>query len=351
MADGTSGAAITERAQAFLAELDDGQRERAMFGFPEDEQRRDWAYFPRDHAGLPLHDMTRGQRMKAHGLIAAGLSVHAHAQVTTIMGIESVLNVIENERLPHWRDPGRYFVSVFGTPGEGDWGWRLEGHHVNLNYTFAGGELAAVTPLFLGSNPASIRHGDVDVVRPCAEEEDTARELMASLDGEQRAAAMLSTTAPFDFVLVNAPDVPERQRPGEGGGGFPPITQAMAALPDAVKDALAFDRSAPTGLPAARMSDSQRDVLRRLVRVYVDRVPASEADARFAAIDLDALHFAWAGSLMPREAHYYRVQGGQLLIECDNTQDNANHVHTVWRDAAGDFGMDALRSHIARDHV
>lgn len=351
MAEPTTGETMTSRAQAFLAALSDEQRASATFGFPDNDTRRDWAYFPRDHTGLPLHDMDRGQQKLAHALLSSGLSLHAYAQATTIMGIESVLNEIEGRRLDHWRDPGRYFFRIFGAPGEGDWGWQTEGHHINLNYTFAGGELVSATPLFLGANPAAIRHGDSNVIRPCAEEEDLARELMGALEGDQRSAAILTANAPFDFVLVNAPGIPERMLPGEGGG-FPPIQAALAGMREADKQALAYERSAPKGVAASRMTDRQREVLRRLIGVYTDRVPPLEAAARFAEIDtaFDGLHFAWAGSLTPLEGHYYRVQGPSLLIEYDNTQDGANHVHTVWRDVAHDFGMDALRAHLQQHH-
>jgi hypothetical protein len=162
-----------------LGALDAPQRAKVQYAF-DDAQRVDWAYFPRQHPGLPLHEMDIRQQKLAHALLAASLSLPAYAQATAIMALESVLNLLEARRADAVRDPGRYFVSVYGTPASGLWSWRFEGHHVCLNFTFAGDELLAPTPIFFGANPAEVRHGHAVVTRPCAAEEDAGRELLAS---------------------------------------------------------------------------------------------------------------------------------------------------------------------------
>ena len=195
-------APMTEAASAWLDALQPEQRAKASFPFDDEAERTSWAYFPRNHAGLPLHEMDISQQKLAHVLISSALNLHAYAKVCAIMALESVLNRIEDRRGDAVRDPGRYFLSVFGAPGGERWGWRLEGHHVALNFTFADGDLIAHTPLFLGANPAEVRHGDHAAIRPCAEEEDVARELLASLDADRRRIAVIADHAPPDFVLA-----------------------------------------------------------------------------------------------------------------------------------------------------
>jgi hypothetical protein len=339
-------------AARYLGSLSSEQREKTQFGFPEDEARRDWAYFPRAHAGLPLHDMDRAQQKAAHGLISAGLGLMAYGKVTSIIGLESVLNLLEEGRMDVFRDPGRYFMSIFGEPGPDSWGCRIEGHHVCLNYTIVGGEVVSMTPNFLGANPASVRHGELDVVRPCAEEEDLGRELLSSLDEGQRAVAVLSEVAPPDLVLANAPTVPDACEPGAVGTA-PQIGPRVEDMPDGARAAVAFKRGAPKGLVGREMTAGQRELLQRLVSAYVERQPDALARIGMDAVrsGLEGLHFAWAGGTERFQGHYYRVQGGSLLIEYDCTQDDANHVHAVLRDMERDFGDDALRRHLARDHA
>jgi hypothetical protein len=288
------------------------------------------------------------QQKRAHALIALSLSRHAYGKVTTIMGLESVLNDIEGRAADAVRDPGRYLLSVFGPPGGDPWGWRLEGHHVCLNFTLAGGDLVSPLPLFLGANPAEVRHGDTPIIRPCGEEEDVARELLSSLDAEQRRAAILCERAPPDFVLTNAPLVPDTCLPGELA---PPLLARLfeGMRPDD-REALRLAVATPQGLPAPRMDAGQRDLLRRLIDVYVDRLPQPLAAIERARIDEDVVHFAWAGGERRREGHYYRLHGPSFLVEYDNTQDGANHVHAVWRSPDRDFGRDLLRLHVDAAH-
>ena len=343
-----------ESAAAFLEGLDAGRRAKASFAFEDAEERTSWAYFPRDHHGLPFLEMTPREQKLAHALIAGAVSLPAYAKVTAIMALESVLNEIEGRTRDGARDPGRYFLSVFGAPGDERWGWRLEGHHVCLNFTLVDGEIVSPTPIFLGANPAEVGDGRTAATRPCAAEEDAARELLASLDAEQRSAAVVCDVAPPDFVLANLPRVPPSAAPGEH---LPPLMRslpqaraAFEAMTDADKEALRFDQERPVGLAAPAMSAAQRRLLSDLVDVYVGRLPASLASLERERIDIDSVHFAWAGETERRRGHYYRLQSPSFLVEYDNTQDGANHVHAVWRSPDRDFGYDALRAHVRNGH-
>ena len=340
---------VGEAAVAFLDALDGAQRAKASFAFDDAAERTSWAYFPRDHHGLPLLEMTPRQQKLAHALIAGALSLPAYAKVTTIMGLESVLNEIEGRQRDAARDPGRYFVSVFGQPGNERWGWRLEGHHVCLNFTLLDGEIVSPTPIFLGANPAEVRHGATPATRPCAEEEDAARELLASLDGEQRRAAVICDVAPPDFVLTNLSRVPETYAPGDAGA-MPFVAPLFERMPADQREAVRFERARPLGLAASAMTAAQRKLLAELMDVYVERLPEPLASLERGQIDVAAVHFAWAGETERRRGHYYRLQSPSFLVEYDNTQDGANHVHAAWRSPARDFGYDALREHVGREH-
>jgi hypothetical protein len=337
-----------EAAGAVVAALDADQQARATFAFDDEGERTSWAYFPRNHPGLPLHAMDLAQQKSVHRLLTAALSLPAYAKVCAIMSLESVLNEIEQRIGDRVRDPGRYFISIFGAPGEARWGWRFEGHHVALNFTFEHGELFAATPLFLGANPAAVRHGDVAVIRPCGEEEDAARALMEMLDTDQRRAAIICDVAPPDFVLMNLPLVPPRAEPGEAGA-LPLIQDRFMALAGDHRAALAIERDAPRGIPSSALRADQRRALEQLIEVYVHRLPEALHTTERARIG-DDVWFAWAGAPTRREGHYYRLQSPSFLVEYDNTQDDANHVHAVWRDPTRDFGIDALRRHVASGH-
>jgi hypothetical protein len=308
---------MAEAAARWLASLDPAQRAKAAFGFPDDAERTRWYYTPTERGGLPLAEMGPTQQRLAHRLVASGLSEAGYATAATIMGLENVLDAKEGWRrgydgrtVPHrGRDPQLYFVSVFGDPGAGPWGWRVGGHHVALNWTLAGDGRLSASPLFFGANPALTRLVGPGVLRPLAGEEDLGRALLASLAPDQRAKAVVSEVAPDDILERNR----SRVEPGQ-----------------------------PDGLPATGMLPQQRTLLEGLVRLYLDRLPAELAAAEAAQVVGEAgerLHFAWAGPADPGQPHYYRVQGPRLLIEYDNVQDGANHVHSVWRVPGGDFGQ------------
>jgi hypothetical protein len=308
---------MAEAAARWLASLDPAQRAKAAFGFPDDAERTRWYYTPTERGGLPLAEMGPTQQRLAHRLVASGLSEGGYATAATIMGLENVLDAKEGWRrgydgraVPHrGRDPQLYFVSVFGDPGAGSWGWRVGGHHVALNWTVAGDGRLSASPLFLGANPALTRLVGPGVLRPLAGEEDLGRALLAALAPDQRARAVVSEVAPDDILQRNRARV---------------------------------ELGRPDGLAATAMLPQQRALLEGLVRHYLDRLPEAVAAAEAARVvggSGDRLHFAWAGGAEPGQPHYYRVQGPRLLIEYDNVQNGVNHVHAVWRDPGGDFGQ------------
>jgi Protein of unknown function (DUF3500) len=304
-------------AADWLASLEPARRAKAAYPFPATAERTRWYYTPTERGGLPLAEMGPIQQRLAHRLVASGLSEGGYATAATIMGLENVLDAREGWRrgydgraVPHrGRDPQLYFVSVFGDPGAGSWGWRVGGHHLALNYTVAEDGGISASPLFLGANPALARLVGPGVLRPLAAEEDLGRELLDSLAPDQRAAATLAPEAPGDILQGNRPAV----RVGR-----------------------------PEGLAAAAMLPQQRALLEALVGQYLGRLPAELARAeaeRVAGERLEAVHFGWAGGAEPGQPHYYRLQGPRLLVEYDNVQNGANHVHSVWRDPEGDFGQ------------
>jgi hypothetical protein len=308
---------MAEAASDWLASLPPAQRAKASYPFPATEERTRWFYTPNEQGGLPLAEMDPVHQRLAHRLTASGLSEGGYAAASTIMGLENALDAVEGWRRRYpgragpnrGRDPLLYFVSIFGEPGSGSWGWRVGGHHVALNYTVVDGRRLSASPLFLGANPALTRLVGPGVLRALAAEEDLARELLGSLAPDQRRRAVLSPVAPDDLVQSNRP-----------------VVQV----------------GPPEGLAAARMLPRQREQLLALLHQYLGRLPdpvAAVEAGRISGDALDAVHFAWAGGAEPGQPHYYRLQGPRLLIEYDNVQNGANHVHSVWRDPLGDFGQ------------
>ena len=303
-----------EAARNFLAALTPDQRAKALLPF-EGDQRKDWHFIPKERKGVPLKDLEPWQQHLAHAFISAGLSQRGYIKTTTIMSLEEILRAAQGSRGPA-RDPDLYYISIFGDPGaDGPWGWSLEGHHVSLNFTVVGDSMIATTPAFFGSNPAEVMDGPRKGLRVLGREEDLARSLLLSLNPEQRAMAVIAAEAPRDIATANQ----IRVQPLE-----------------------------PKGLPASRMGSEQVQVLITLLEEYANSMPAALTEERMAKMrsaDLETVMFAWAGSAERGKPHYYRVQGPEFLVEYDNTQGNANHVHSVWRDFDGDFGEDILTHH------
>ncbi|MEY4173915.1 MAG: hypothetical protein RI900_1080 [Actinomycetota bacterium] len=368
-------ARMADLAVAFADSLDEAQRTAAMWPFDAAEERVRWYYTPTDHGGLPLSAMRPRQQQLAHRLLASGLSEAGYVTAATIIGLDNVLDRVEGY-VATWgrergRDPGLYYLRIFGDPaGDGPWGWRFGGHHVSVQHVVVDGEVVASTPCFLGADPASSPLLGPHLLRPLAGAEDLGRELVRSLDGGQLAVALLTPVAPVDLVGANRPvygagdgdlplplgDVWRGRFDGELGERVDAIQRMAEAAAGLTAEHLEAVRltSVPRGIAASALHSSQREVLRALLDTYVRRIPddlADEEAAKYASdAGLDALSFAWAGSLQPGEGHYYRVQGIELLAEYDNTQRGANHVHTVWRNPRLDFGADVLRQHYERGH-
>jgi hypothetical protein len=315
---------MAEAATAFLDSLGSGQRARASFAFSGDE-RYQWSYTPGPRNGLALQAMTIAQRRAALRLFDAGLSARGAASAQQIIALESILR--ETERIEQIlsgedRDPELYYFSVFGTPGRSaPWGWRASGHHLALNFAVVGDALVSPTPLFFGANPAEVHHGPARGLRILAAEEELARALLGSLEAGQTRLAIVDPVAPADILTKN---------------------YRMA------------DRMAvPHGIAYARLAGEQRGHLVSLVRHYIERAAgevSAHAWARIERAGLDELTFAWAGSQERGQAHYYAVKGPTFLIEYDNTQNNANHIHSVGRDFAHDWDEDVLANHYSHVH-
>jgi len=323
-----SSSAMASAATKFLDSLTPEQRQEATFAFNADERLR-WHFIPTEmypRKGLLVKQMTEPQRRLAHDLLKAGLSQRGYMTASQIMDLETVLDGIEAAQRtretsprgqPLVRDPEKYFFSIFGTPSTHDtWGWRVEGHHVSLHFNVVNGSLVAAAPTFFGSNPAEVREGPKKGLRILGAEEDGARALVESLDASQREKAIFRKEAPGDI-----------------------ITMANVKI----------DPLAPEGIPMSALNANQRALLTKLIDVYTGYMAADIAADRVARLKKageDKIVFAWAGPVERGKKHYYRVQGPTFLIEYDNTQNDANHIHSVWRDFSGDFGQDLLRDHV-----
>lgn len=306
-------------ANTYLASLTPEQTAKAKFEFT-DEERFNWHFIPKERKGLPFKEMKPFQRELAHAMMSAALSQRGMIKATSIMSLEQVLAEIEkNGRIQ--RDPELYFFTVFGQPSAtGIWGWRLEGHHVAVNVTMDKGTIIASTPTFMGANPAEVKEGPRKGLRVLAREEDLARQLLEALDPAQKKTALIETKAPDDIITAAS-------RKAEIG--------------------------AAVGLPASKMNQKQKDMLIAILEEYAGRVSPDMAMTTMTDVrknGIEKVTFAWAGGEKRGEKHYYRVQGPTFLIEYDNTQNDANHIHSVWRDLKNDFGVDILRQHYKTDH-
>ncbi len=309
---------ITECARRFLAALDAEQRRKAAFDFDTSE-RMNWQYVPRERKGLPLREMQPYQKHLSSALLASGLSQRGYVKAVTIMSLEDVLSVMEGDGGGR-RDPEKYYFSIFGEPSDTSaWGYRIEGHHFSQNYTVVNGQVID-GPSFFGANPAEVRQGPRKGLRTLAGEDDLAFELIHSLDEPHRRLAVVDATA-YGDILTSA--------------------SRQAAL-----------RGRPSGLGASDMGPRQFEALRAIIEEYAQNVPSELAEGRIAQVNRSGrnIYFAWSGGINAGDPHYYRVQTPYFLIELDNTQDSANHIHSVWRELGGDFGEDLLHQHYQNSH-
>jgi hypothetical protein len=319
------GAAIAQQRSApsmataatnFLASLTPEQRQRATFAFDSGERMR-WHFVPQfERNGLQIREMTEPQRKLAHELLKTGLSARGYTTYTQIMQLENILKAVEKGSGPT-RDPEGYRFSVFGTPAaKGTWGWRVEFHHVSLHFDVVNGTAISSTPSFAGANPAEVKDGPQKGQRTLGTLEDTARALVTALDESQRKTAIFTNVALNDIVTGNELDIK-------------PLS--------------------PDGIKVSAMTAAQRDLLMKVLDAYAGLMAPDIAADRMAKVKkagIENIGFAWAGSIERGQKHYYRMQGPTFLVEFDNTQNDGNHVHSVWRDFNGDFGRDLLREHL-----
>jgi uncharacterized protein DUF3500 len=328
-----SSTAMAAAASKFVASLTSEQRQKGAFAFASDE-RTHWHFIPTGPApmfprnGLMIKEMTEPQRKLAHDLLKTGLSQRGYLTASSIMDLETVLGALEEAQraagpqpargTPIIRDPERYFFSIFGTPSSKDtWGWRVEGHHISLHFTVVNGTMVAGAPSFFGSNPAEVREGPKKGTRILGMEEDAARALLEALDASQKSTAIIDAAkAPGDMLTMNN---------------------------------LKIEPLSPVGITMASLNDKQRDLLMKLIDVYTGYMApdiAADRVAKFKKAGVEKIGFAWAGETARGKKHYYRIQGPTFLVEYDNTQNDGNHIHSIWRDFDGDFGRDLLRDHV-----
>jgi hypothetical protein len=340
-------------ASAFLASLNEQQLAKVKYNLTH-EERMNWYFTPVPRNGLPLKEMEQHQRHLAMSMLSAALSQKGFMKATTIMSLEQVLRDQEAAARATAaanppaggggrggggrggggginRDPELYFFTIFGTPAaDAAWGWRVEGHHVAVNITLDKGRIVSAGPTFFGSNPALVKEGPRQGLRVLGREEDLGRSLLLSLDPAQKKLALLDVKAPGDIITMNSKRV-------EFG------TKAQYAMP-----------AKPEGLPASKLNAKQNEQLMAIIQEYT----SGRTSADYAATTLGEIkkagtaniYFAWAGGEKMGDPNYYRVHGPTFLIEYDNTQNGANHVHSVFRDLKNDFGVDTLREHYKTDH-
>jgi hypothetical protein len=313
-------------ANQFLGALNAGQKAKAAYSSVKDEARYQWHFIPTEmvefgRKGVSFLDLNADQRALGLALLRSGMSDAGYAKATNIMSLEAVLKQIETAARVN-RNPIKYFISIYGTPGaQGTWGWRYEGHHLSLSFTIVEGKLFSGTPSFMGSNPGEVKEGPRKGVRVLGREEDLARQLVTSLNAEQQQTAIFDKVAPKDIITL------------------------------ADRKAKSLE---PVGIGYGKLGQKQQTQLKAVVEEYVNRIRTDLAKTDFAKIEKagwDKVSFAWAGPTEPGKGHYYRVQGPTFLLEYDNTQNGANHVHAVWRDFDGDFGDDLLKKHYAEAHA
>ena len=309
-------AEILKATEDFLETLEDERRNKASIALV-DKEREYWHYTPRERRGLSLKAMNDTQKNAAVGIVTAILSEKGAYQSAQVILLEGVLAVMEKN--PEFRDIENYYVSIFGTPGnKKGWGVRFEGHHLSINLTVVNGDRVSVTPNFVGANPAEVPAGEHKGMRPLSSEEDLARALMLSLVDSGKKEVIFSTEPPREILTGEERSVK-------------PLKTVGVQLED--------------------LSESQTEALFELIAAFTGRFHGDIANDELAAIrKAGKIHFGWAGSAEAGKAYYYRIQGPSFLIETANTQNDANHIHTVWRDFDGDFGRDLLKEHLEHSH-
>jgi hypothetical protein len=325
------------------------QRARALMPFGHDD-RNNWDFLPASgRQGLPLRDMTHQQQIMVHQLIGECLTAEAYARAVATINLEHILRQLQAPvfglSTAAFRDPGGYFFSFFGQPQcDETWSWRLVGHHLSLNFTFVRQRWLAATPMLIGAEPARFA-----TWRHLADEEDLGFKLLDSLSATERDKAVIHSVSPTDFVTKSVRRIRDVEVPGSHVVGRYDLT-----ISDEDRKALTYLKAHPRGVPYGRLGAQARQAFDALLGCYLDRLKPDQAAVQWELIDQrgrDALHFAWAGATGYDGGHYYRIQGPRTLIEFDNSEDGANHIHSVWRDPENDFGADLLLQHVVEDHL
>lgn len=300
-------------ARNLLSGLSPDLRQQAALPF-DHPARLSWHYYPttpEPRKGAVLKKMTAREKALVKALLRAGTSKPGYDTALDVISLDSILRDIENTPwAKKFRDSDLYYVTIFGTPGtQGQWAWRIEGHHLSVNYVIKGGKIIGATPMAYGANPAEVRSGPSKGLRALAKEEDLARRLYTSLDRDARRQATVASQAPFDV--------------------FTEVKTQPRILP-------------VEGIAQARMSAEQKKLLQELLWLYIGKHPpelAENVSRQIRDAGMGKVHFAWAGHAEPGEQHYYRIQGPTFVIEFCNSQNQANHIHAVWRSYLGDFGI------------
>jgi len=309
-------------ANEFLKTLSSQQRNKIQFGFDADE-RYNWHYIPKSRVGLPLKELSDPQKKAAMALLHTALSDTGFKKTTSIIKLETILREVEGRQVDDdYRDPGKYYFSMFGDPAtDSIWGWRLEGHHISFNFSVKDNSLISGTPGFLGTNPAIVLSGPDKGLYILKNESELGVELLHSLDASQIKKAVIGDNAPSEIIT-------EAKR------------KAMIDKPE--------------GILYSELNHEQQKLFMQLLSIYIHRYTNLFAETMMKEIEtagLNNLHFAWAGAQQTGVGNpcYYRIQGPTIIIEFDNTQNNANHIHTVIRDLKNDFG-DELLEHYKKNH-
>ena len=318
-------ASLSEMAKAadvFLHTLSEKQKTKIQFGFNE-EERYNWNYVPRSRKGLTLNEMDDQQMKAAFALLQTALSDIGFNKTNSIIQLENVLRQVENRSAGDtYRDQGNYSFSIFGNPATDTiWGWRLEGHHIAFNFSSKDNRLVSGTPSFFGSNPGIVLSGSEKGKFILKDEAELGFALLYSLNKEQKDKAIFSNEAPGEILTA------------------------------ASRHAMIND---PKGILYNELDSSQQKIFLQLLSIYIHRYTRLFAEGMMKEIEeagLNNLRFAWAGDQQPGigHPHYYRIQGPTIIIEYDNIQNNANHIHTVIRDLKNDFGGDELLKHYKND--
>lgn len=302
-------------ASDFLNALNDEQREKANLSF-DDLNRETWHFLPAvsfAREGIALFELNENQKLLAFNFLKKYLSEAGYNKIQSIVSLENVLAEISGD--PVYRDPLKYYITIYGNPSQDKiWSWSFEGHHISLNFTFSENN-TSFSPRFLGSNPGMVKSGKRKGERVLGKEEDLAFELINSMTDKQLEQTIFQATSFQEIITRNETKV---------------------------------EPLSPSGIQAKLMDKKQQRILVALVEEYLATIPTNLAKERFRAIkmsEFDDIRFGWAGATDKTKGHYYRIQGDTFLIEFDNTQNNANHVHTVWRDFYGDFGRDLIKEH------